>query len=1330
MTISSNIPRRLKAARTFSDKGLVRLCNLQVGDKLLGDKGVWNEVKEISRKKYRGKFYLINGHTLVFQDQSIYLHNRSIRLPGELALGDFLAKENNSWEEVTSLEVVEGKYRFYHPTLDGDKTFFLNGILVHNATNNFNAVSGEWNTAGNWSLTHNPLSTEDTTFTGLDGSGALTITTTAAVAKSVDFSTAGAVFTLSGSPNLTISGSLTCKTGMAWSHTGILRPAYYVDGVLTSNGVDISASSYLHIYGASLTLSGALNRGTKPLSIVSGATLITGDNTITCGIFGDGNSASSVTLTLGTSTINCSNISFATSTLTVTGTPTVNLTSTADTTAHFGGQTWGGTTTVLMTGGKILTLNGANTFDKFALSWTSDNILSALVLGADQTFSNVTSDALKITGASIISRPFIKSDVPGTHRHITAATINITGAMDFRDIYSDNAMDLSGTASGNCGGNTGITFRTADDYYADCGTQNRDITNDIWATASGGGAGGTGAFPLTQDTIVIDNTSWDDTGNTFTVTGNHRVGKIDASGLTEANTVHLDSAYHYGSLILTGAGVTVTSTHIPYFDARVRDEASESLSLNCPTGMANFTIESYGGVVQLAVNTIVSDTATLNKGTFSLNGFTLTAEVWSSSNVNTRDLLRGASTGKIVATGLTGTIFNMATTDGLTVTDAPNIDIGDSNNTQTNTVTFAGGGKTFGDFKITKHAGNYACIITGANTFGVFTLETPDVTYQYSEVNFTAATQTNITDMVADGHADYDIYIHSVTAATHTLNCTSGSIDVTNCTITNSIATGGATFNSLAANGCTDGGGNTGWIFAAGATILVIADGSHALTSDNVALAQVHTLAVAAASHASSSSNIALTQVHGLTIANGDHTHSAGSPTLTQAHTLTVDGSSHALTSDAPVLTQLHNLSVNDTAHALTSDAPVLTQAHALAVNAAFHALTSGNVVLTQAHILAVDNGSHALTSDNVVLNANQLLIIADSSHALTSDNIILTQIHNLSVDDSTHTTTSGESALTQVHNLTVADSDHALTSGTPALIEHKTLAVADAEHALSSDNIGIAQVHSLSISAGSHSHIADSPTLTEHKIIEISNGNHALSSDNPALTQAHTLTVAGGSHTHSADNVTLAQGHLLAVQNSAHALTSDSLTLAQVHALIIANASHSQISNNIDLSQIHNLAILDTNHATTSDSFAIVQNQTLSVNGSNHVVASDGVVLTQSHYLTLQDCLHSLSSDNVVTTTHNPILNIATASFTVDSDNIALLQEQYLNINPALSLISDTFIKLYYARLVDLVTSIYTKGIVADIPTINIAGTTNNSTITSESMVKDISSGSIVTGV
>ena len=46
-----------------------------------------------------------------------------------------------------------------------------------------------------------------------------------------------------------------------------------------------------------------------------------------------------------------------------------------------------------------------------------------------------------------------------------------------------------------------------------------------------------------------------------------------------------------------------------------------------------------------------------------------------------------------------------------------------------------------------------------------------------------------------------------------TLSMASGTVDATNCTISNFTATGGATFYALTSNGCIDGGGNTGWIF-------------------------------------------------------------------------------------------------------------------------------------------------------------------------------------------------------------------------------------------------------------------------------------------------------------------------------------------------------------------------------------------------------------------------------------------------------------------------------------------------------------------------------------
>ena len=605
---------------------------------------------------------------------------------------------------------------------------------------------------------------------------------------------------------------------MTWSHTGIL--AFNASGTLTSNGVSFTSTASVRVTAGTLTLSGTFTSAAKPLYIYGTSTFASANQTMTCGIFGDNDTAGTVTLTPGTSTINCSNVVFATATLTVTAnTAAINLTSTVDIIANFGGKTWGGTTTVQMTAGKVLTLNGANSIQNLSISYTADNILSGLTLGANQTVPGTFTFA----GAAIVSRPIIKSSAVGTARTITAGTVTITGAVDFQDIVGAGAgsWNLSTIASGNLGGNSGITFRTPANYYLDFGTANAAMTDNCWATSSGGGAGGTGVFPLPQDTIVIDDLSWDDTPNTFTVTVNHRVGKIDASALTEADTITLSTGVtHYGSFILTGSGLTVNfaaSGAIIYIDARVRNEASENLLINRngSIGAGVPTIYSYGGTVQLSSALTHTGTFTLTQGTFDLNGQILTTNIFSSSNSNTRSLIDSVGGGKIIVNALTGTVFNMATTTGLTVSNSPKVDIGNSTRTLIANVTFAGGGKAFGDFKVTKHAGNFTCDITGANTFGAFTQETPDATYQYADARLTAATTTVVSSIVADGTASYQLTRSSITAATHTISDASGTNAVTYNTITNEIATGGATFNAFTTLGNVDGGGNTGWVFTA-----------------------------------------------------------------------------------------------------------------------------------------------------------------------------------------------------------------------------------------------------------------------------------------------------------------------------------------------------------------------------------------------------------------------------------------------------------------------------------------------------------------------------------
>ncbi len=329
------------------------------------------------------------------------------------------------------------------------------------AVNNMISDAGEWNTAGNWSLGHVPLTTEDTTFTGIVTPGvSLTITTTNAVAKTIDFSTAGAVFTLSGGvAELSVYGSLTLKSGMTWSHTaGTYMRA---SGNLDTNGVSMSDPITVTQTGACTIINNAVNIGVQPFYVRGGGSLVTNNLNITCGLFSDSSISGNTTLTLGTSTINCTNVSFGSATLTVTHTGAINITSTAGATANFGGKTWGGTITVIPSSTKTVTINGANTFATLTLNGTGQITLGAntIVTGAlTHTLGIIELNGKTLTVGSQIghaTNTIVLKDTAGGGKIVTTG---LTGTV----------FDYSGS---------GVTVSNAP--AIDIGTSNLTQTGDV-----------------------------------------------------------------------------------------------------------------------------------------------------------------------------------------------------------------------------------------------------------------------------------------------------------------------------------------------------------------------------------------------------------------------------------------------------------------------------------------------------------------------------------------------------------------------------------------------------------------------------------------------------------------------------------------------------------------------------------------------------------------------------------------------------------------------------------------------------------------------------------
>ena len=210
--------------------------------------------------------------------------------------------------------------------------------------------------------------------------------------------------------------------------------------------------------------------------------------------------------------------------------------------------------------------------------------------------------------------------------------------------------------------------------------------------------------------------------------------------------------------------------------------------------------------------------------------------------------------------------------------------------------------------------------------------------------------------------------------------------------------------------------GDEDWLLileGTGASDLVIQNSAHAVSSDNVALTQVHSLAVANAAHAVSSDNVALTGAGDLEIQDAAHAVSSGNVALTQVHSLAVANAAHAVSSDNVVLEPVApgDLEIQDAAHAVSSDSPALTQVH----------------------ILAIADSAHAVSSTTMAMGT--ALVVQNAAHAVTSDGVALTQVHVLAVQNAAHSQSAQSAVLTQVHQLLIANASHAVSSGEVVLI-------------------------------------------------------------------------------------------------------------------------------------------------------------------------------------------------------------------------------------------------------------------------------------------------------
>jgi hypothetical protein len=293
--------------------------------------------------------------------------------------------------------------------------------------------------------------------------------------------------------------------------------------------------------------------------------------------------------------------------------------------------------------------------------------------------------------------------------------------------------------------------------------------------------------------IFVGDTTYNVTGTPLikVITGGSTAIQLNAGATTEANSISYEiiggtyglsisnicrdltfTGYSgsaglsdlYGSLTLSST-MTVSSSSTASLSFIATSGVKTITTNNLPFGRP-IVFNGVGGTWQLqdALTTSAIRTVTLTNGTLDLNGQTITAGFFASSNANTRTLAFGS--GNIVCNGAGGTLWTTATATNLAVTGTPVVNISNSGTVATsvlpgalseaNSVSFnfttgaysltflASIGYTAKNINFTGFAGTWAA--TAANfIYGSLTLSTGmTLTASGSVMRFAASSGTQI----------------------------------------------------------------------------------------------------------------------------------------------------------------------------------------------------------------------------------------------------------------------------------------------------------------------------------------------------------------------------------------------------------------------------------------------------------------------------------------------------------------------------------------------------------------------------------------------------------
>jgi hypothetical protein len=617
-------------------------------------------------------------------------------------------------------------------------------------------TAANWTAHSSWSASSggacsstDPTSADSTFFDANSFTAASQVVTVDATANCLNMDWTGALNT----PTLAVSQVLDIYGNATFINAMVTGGVAHID----FQGTGKTLTTNTHAMGVAIRIDAGSTSLADAYSSTSsiglyGGTFATGNFNITCTLMTDGGNTLTKTLTAGTSTISTSSgwTMTGTGVLTLTdATHTINISGTGaftQTTATTG--SWG---TVNLNGTSHV-VSGSNTFVNLTRNGTATKTDTlTLTSGTTQTVTGTCA----LIGNSATNRLLVQSSTLGTAATITlgaTATCRTGGTdkVDFMDVTmtggAANERDLSAIAgySGDCGGNTGITFTTsAAQTYANGGVDNLASTVGNWSG---------GRVPLPQDDAAFG------TGDTVTM-DMPRIGRsITITGSPAMTYSGADTLY--GSLTLasgqTGSWAN-TGTH--YLQGReVFTLTTNGINLgatwiNAPNG--TYTLQDN--------STLASATGYfyIRYGTFNDGGKNITC-----GYLNARNTPAVIKSGTWTLNG-TGAVTKWDW-DSASLTDTGYIILTSS---LANTQGFAGNNKAYNNVTV-QGAGNYALTISGNNTFNTFTV---DRSVANKTLTLTAGANQAVSSFVCATSGTRTVTINS-TAGTSTLTKTGGGV--------------------------------------------------------------------------------------------------------------------------------------------------------------------------------------------------------------------------------------------------------------------------------------------------------------------------------------------------------------------------------------------------------------------------------------------------------------------------------------------------------------------------------------------------------------------------